>query len=104
MNGIDELFKWIMVLLFAVGIPWELAHLFHPGLRKRRRSKILVKLLGNKKFPEGRSFEDLRRATGMKKIEAECRELLAEIGAERIELRNGSEGWRMAKSSRPTSS
>ena len=64
-----------------------------PDKAKCHRKNQLRRLLSDMRFPAGRSLIELRRKTGTTK--SECRQLLAEIGAEGITLRNGEEGWRM---------
>ena len=86
---------WVGALLLAAAVVWEALHLFHPDLLRRRRKKILTKLLGDKRFPGGRPFGELQRRTGMKKAATGCRELLVEVGAERIERSDGTEVWWM---------
>lgn len=64
-----------------------------PSTAKCRRKKLLKTLLTEKRFTQGRSLEELTLKTGMPA--SECRNLLAEIGAEGIKLRDGREGWRL---------
>ena len=88
---------WVGALFLAAAVVWEALHLFHPDLLRRRRKKILTRLLGDKRFPGGRPFGELQRRIGMKKATADCRELLVEVGAERIQRTDGTEGWRMPR-------
>jgi len=59
------------------------------------RKNLLRQMLGNSKFPEGRSLETLSRVTGAEP--EECRRLLIEIGARGFTLARGVEGWTYVK-------
>ncbi len=58
---------------------------------KKIRKKQLRKLLRDSRFPDGRKLETLSLKTGTT-IE-ECRDLLVEIGAKGIKLKDNTEGW-----------
>lgn len=65
-----------------------------PSTVKRKRKGLLKRLLQDKEYSGGRSFEVLQRKSGASPDE--CRKLLSELGAEGIKLRDGREGWRLA--------
>ena len=67
-----------------------------PTQAKAKRTALLKKLLGDERFPQGRSFEELQRKVGMTETPQACRDLLSEIGAKGIKLRDGREGWRLS--------
>ena len=83
--------EWIVGLLIVVANKilsrW-------PNKVKSHRLAQLEKLLSDPKYPGGRSLEELQRKTGT--TPTECRELLSELGAEGITLRNRKEGWRLS--------
>ena len=66
-----------------------------PSKAERNRKRVLRRKLVQERFRQGCSLKHLRRATGS--TDGECRRLLSEIGAERITLDNGSEGWRLPR-------
>lgn len=68
---------------------------FFPHQADVNRRKILNDMLKDERFPNGRSFKRLMRATGM--TPDECRRLLAEVGAKGVTLKDGSEGWRLSR-------
>ena len=55
------------------------------------RKRLLIQLLEDSRFNDGRKLETLCRVTGSN--EEECRRLLIEIGARGVRLRDGVEGW-----------
>ena len=65
-----------------------------PDKAKANRIDILKKLLNDKHFQGGRSFDELLRKTAMTGSPQACRDLLVEIGAEVIKLGDGREGYR----------
>ena len=66
-----------------------------PTKAKAKRKALLEELLRDERFPKGRSFEELLLKAGMTKTPQACRDLLSEIGAVGIKLRDGREGWRL---------
>lgn len=55
------------------------------------RKKLLIQMLEDPRFPDGRFIETLCRVTGT--TPEECRRLLIEVGARGITLNNDKEGW-----------
>ncbi len=55
------------------------------------RKKLLLKMLEDPRFNDGRQIETLCHVTGT--TEEECRRLLIEIGARGVMLAGGKEGW-----------
>ncbi len=55
------------------------------------RKRLLVQMLTDDRFLDGRTIENLSRVTGT--TEEECRRLLIEIGARGVTLAGDKEGW-----------
>jgi hypothetical protein len=55
------------------------------------RKRLLVQMLDDDRFPDGRTIQTLSRVTGTS--EEECRRLLIEIGARGVTLADDKEGW-----------
>jgi gas vesicle protein len=55
------------------------------------RKRLLMQMLKDSKFPNGRTIETLSKVTGTEKTE--CRRLLIEIGARGTLLKDEKEGW-----------
>lgn len=55
------------------------------------RKKLLLKLLKDDNWEDGRTLETLTRVTGT--TDEECRRLLIELDARGVELEGGVEGW-----------
>tara|TARA_R110000782_G_scaffold191199_4_gene281049 strand:- start:2305 stop:2652 length:348 start_codon:yes stop_codon:yes gene_type:complete len=56
-----------------------------------KRKALLLELLEDEMWPDGRTMETLSRVTGT--TDAECRRLLIEVNARGVKLANGEEGW-----------